>query len=604
MSLLVALNELMGQKFTIPHYQRGYRWEDQEVNELLDDLWAFQKDKESGDFYCLQPVVLQQNSKGSYAVLDGQQRLTTLYLILVYLEKNRKDDNYTDPLFSLNYETRRECETFLSEKKFTHSKIDSSNIDFYHICNAYQCIDNWFNDNKHSGAKSKLVPILLDKTDKGNRNVNIIRYEVDKKTNPIDVFIRLNVGKIPLTDAELTKALLLQSDKYSTDELEFNRMKLHNIASEWDIIETTLQEPAFWFFLNDNSNSRSTHIEFIFDLVANKINSDKKYFWDKANNKQMTLKKHATFLIFSEYLQDLIDNKKYTRIEAVEKVWSSVTEYYEFFKEWFLDRTLYHYIGLIITLKGNNVIDSLILQSKEKSKTKFTNYLKEQISTNIKTTKSIDKLVYEDDNGKPVDYKDIMKILLLHNVDTTLKSDKEKPRFPFELYKKENWSLEHIYARNSQSLTDIVKQKVWLEDHIKSLSNSNIKDSCKDLIEEMEKMLEQNEIDNDMFVLIQEKVYEATEKYSEFDNDENLQSIKNLCLLDKATNSQLSNSVFDVKREKIKKRELEGYYIPICSRNVFLKAYTAYPATNVYWTKVDRIEYFEDIKKTYIYYTN
>jgi uncharacterized protein with ParB-like and HNH nuclease domain len=52
-SKLIGVCELMGHKFTIPHYQRGYRWGDQEVTELLDDLWAFEKDRDSGEFYCL-----------------------------------------------------------------------------------------------------------------------------------------------------------------------------------------------------------------------------------------------------------------------------------------------------------------------------------------------------------------------------------------------------------------------------------------------------------------------------------------------------------------------------------------------------------------------
>jgi len=598
---LKSIYELMGQTFTIPHYQRGYRWEDQEVTELLDDLWAFQKEKESGDFYCLQPIVLQENENGNYDVLDGQQRLTTLYLLLVYLEERRKEDGYSQPLFSLNYSTREKCEEFLSIKKFSHSEIDSSNIDFYHICKAYQCIDKWFKNEKHSGAKSKLVPILLDKTEKGNRNVKIIRYEVEKETNPIDVFIRLNVGKIPLTDAELTKALLLQSDKYPPEGLEYNEMKLYNIATEWDVIETTLQDKAFWYFLNDKSNLKSTHIEFIFDLLANKIYEEKKYFEFKP-------KKYATFLIFSEYLQDLIDNevdgKKLSRIEAVEKIWGYIVEYFEYFREWFQNRTLYHYIGLLIALKGNGIIDFIIKESKRISKSKFREYLEQEIAEIVKSKKSLKELTYEDENGRKTDYQDIIKILLLHNVFTTLKSEKEKPLFPFELYKKQKWSLEHIYARNSQSLTDAVKQKEWLSDHIKSLSNSNPDGSFNELIDKMEKMKELYEIDNDTFEKMEEEVYDAIEECFEFGSDENIHLIKNLCLLDKATNSQLNNSVFDVKREKIKKRELTGLYIPVCTRNVFLKAYTAYPATNSYWTKTDRNDYLEDIENTYNFFVN
>jgi len=586
---LKSISWLMGKKFTIPHYQRGYRWEDQEVTELLDDLWDFQKNASKGEFYCLQPIVLRKKDDGDYDVLDGQQRLTTLYLLLIYLEQQRKDDNYNKSLFSLNYSTRKQCEKFLSEKHFIHNE-DDSNIDFHYICKAYQCINKWF--EKHSGAKSKLVSILLDETEKGKSiNVQVIHYEVEEDTNPIDVFIRLNVGKIPLTDAELTKALLLQSDKYSKEELDFNKMKLHNIATEWDIIETTLQDKAFWYFLNDSSNEKSTHIEFIFDLLANKINNANQYFDVKP-------KKYATFLIFSKYLQDLIDNSKKSRIEAVEKFWSEVMEYFQYFKEWFDNRTLYHYIGFLITVKGNNIIDTIIQKSKQLSKPKFRDYLEQGIALIVKNEKSLDKLAYEDEKG------DIIKILLLHNVYTTLESEKEKPRFPFELYKEQKWSLEHIYACNSQSLTDTAKQKEWLSDHIKSLSNSNSDDSYNGLISKMEEMKKQDEINNDAFEGIEDEVYEAIKKCFEFGNDENVHSIKNLCLLDGLTNSQLNNSVFDVKRGKIKKRELDGYYIPVCTKNVFLKAYTAYPTTNAYWTKTDRDAYFKSIEKTYNFFVN
>lgn len=601
---LRALCELMGKNFTIPHYQRGYRWEDQEVKELLDDLWAFQKDRNNGDFYCMQPIVLQKNKEGNYDVLDGQQRLTTLYLLLVYLEDRRFEDGYSQPLFNLNYSTREKSKIFLSEQTFTNKEIDSSNIDYYHICNAYKCIDTWFNDEKHRGAKSKLVPILLDKTEKGNRNVKFIWYEVDNEVNPIDVFIRLNVGKIPLTDSELTKALLLQSDKYPPEELDFNKMRLHNIAKEWDIIETTLQEKTFWSFLNDNSNNKSSHIEFIFDLLANKINHDNKYFWDKEKNKPKMPKKHPTFLVFSEYLQDLIDNKKFSRINAVEEIWSLVIEYFEYLNDWYKNSTLYHYIGFLIATESSKIIDSLIEESKRLSKRKFKEYIEKEIAKVVKVNKPINELVFEDEEGNKSDYSKIHRILLLHNVHTTLNSKNEKPLFPFELYNGTNWSIEHIYARNSESLTDTKKQKDWLHDHIKSLTNSNKEGLYTDLLYRMKEMSKQADIDNTAFDEIEEDLYKITDEYVEFGNNENVHLINNLCLLDKATNSQLNNSVFDVKREKIKLREFLGYYIPICTRNVFLKAYTAYPATNAYWTRDDRSDYLEDIENTYNFYVN
>lgn len=112
MSKTTPLIDFFDQTFRIPHYQRGYRWEAQEVTELLDDLWGFEKTSNKGEFYCLQPIVLKKNDKDGYDVLDGQQRLTTLYLLLVYLEDKRKEDNFNQQIFTLNYETRENCEHF------------------------------------------------------------------------------------------------------------------------------------------------------------------------------------------------------------------------------------------------------------------------------------------------------------------------------------------------------------------------------------------------------------------------------------------------------------------------------------------------------------
>ena len=59
-----------------------------------------------------------------------------------------------------------------------------------------------------------------------------------------------------------------------------------------------------------------------------------------------------------------------------------------------------------------------------------------------------------------------------------------------------------------------------------------------------------------------------------------------------------------LKREKIKERELAGHYIPVCTRNVFLKAYTSYPVNNAYWTDADREGYLSNIRETYNYFVN
>lgn len=66
--------------FYIPSYQRGYRWSETEVVRLLDDI--YQNGKKN---YCLQPVVVRKK-EDQYELIDGQQRLTTLYLIYKYMK--------------------------------------------------------------------------------------------------------------------------------------------------------------------------------------------------------------------------------------------------------------------------------------------------------------------------------------------------------------------------------------------------------------------------------------------------------------------------------------------------------------------------------------
>ena len=77
----VSVSELMGNKFYIPDYQRGYRWTHFEVTKLLEDLKEYKENrtKDSNNFYCMQPLVVFYNKeKEAWEVIDGQQRLTTL----------------------------------------------------------------------------------------------------------------------------------------------------------------------------------------------------------------------------------------------------------------------------------------------------------------------------------------------------------------------------------------------------------------------------------------------------------------------------------------------------------------------------------------------
>ena len=119
---LKTLNELSQYSFYIPAYQRGYRWTEQEVIDLLNDINEFTP-REVNDtektWYCLQPIVVKQKGENEYEVIDGQQRLTTVYLILHLLNQDyvvKKQDK----LFSMDYQTRKGSKNFLGYGYFEY----------------------------------------------------------------------------------------------------------------------------------------------------------------------------------------------------------------------------------------------------------------------------------------------------------------------------------------------------------------------------------------------------------------------------------------------------------------------------------------------------
>ena len=119
--------------FEVPAYQRGYRWGTEDVELLLEDI------TENGDKeYCLQPIVVKPQTPKRYELIDGQQRLTTLYLIFLCMKKKQLKN--PAPRFSIIYQTRPSSAHYLLHLDEARK---NDNIDFCHMYNAYQCIWKW-----------------------------------------------------------------------------------------------------------------------------------------------------------------------------------------------------------------------------------------------------------------------------------------------------------------------------------------------------------------------------------------------------------------------------------------------------------------------------
>lgn len=230
---LKPINDLLGENFLIPAYQRGYRWSERQVSELLEDVLAFQSSSEGRTregFYCLQPIVVKAADFAlAWEVVDGQQRLTTLFLILQYFNE-RLAERFRRKLYTINFETRPGSKEYLAELIEERSE---ENIDFHFLYRAKRTIEHWFEDKDH--LVNDFEAALLNR-------VKIIWYQLPDKANAVDAFTRLNVGKIPLTNAELVRALFLRSKNFPKVTANLTQLK---IAQEWDGMEKTLQNDDF-----------------------------------------------------------------------------------------------------------------------------------------------------------------------------------------------------------------------------------------------------------------------------------------------------------------------------------------------------------------------
>lgn len=264
---LKSIDELVTgecHRFFVDKYQRGYKWDSEQVRELLDDINNFSIEK---GFYCLQPIIVKYRyAEKAWELIDGQQRLTTIYLILSYLKSQH---------FHIKYKTRVSSEKFLeciheigiskemNWQGFLDQNKDYDNVDNYHFFNAYQTIMAWFEEDRK------------DFVDKICKHTKVIWYDVTSDSDKSDqedsikIFSRVNAGKIKLTDAELIKALLLNGSTVNVN----NYTAMVDRAKEWDDIEKTLQDDEFWYFINKSANTDKlpNRIEFLLGLVADDI---------------------------------------------------------------------------------------------------------------------------------------------------------------------------------------------------------------------------------------------------------------------------------------------------------------------------------------------
>lgn len=526
--------------FLVPSYQRGYRWERVQVETLLNDIF-----ENGANPYCLQPIVVRRRSDGRLELIDGQQRLTTIYIVYRYIQSVFSQVK-TD--FTIDYETRKETAKFFD--RMDDESLASTNIDFFFINKAHNTVVEWF--------KGKDVFVVSDFVKYLKQYVRVIWYELPEgdKNDSIGLFTRLNIGRIPLTNAELVKALFLCRNE------QVNYDKQMEIALQWDKMERDLHDDNLWYFLTRRDpEDYPTRIELVFDFMAGKKDGERDGYF--------------TFSWFSK------------RRDRLLSLWNDITTYFYRLKEWYSNDDIYHQVGYLVAV-GHCNIPQLKLETEKMRKSQMKEYLTQMIRKSVDCSEDYLDLQYTKPNQKRL----MSNILLLFNVVSLMRNGFGS-RFPFKEWNTKIWSLEHIHAQQSEGLNTIEKWHEWLNDHFEPVLE--IKGETE-LTDDMRKAIENDHLTGEQFNQLNVRVVNAL---SEDGDTDYVHTLSNMALLNCGDNTVLSNSLFDVKRNKIIEMDKQGRYIPYCTRMVFMKYYTKSDDVSYhFWGIKDREAYIKEIFDT------
>lgn len=570
--ILKAISDLNDYSFTVPYLQRGYRWKKENVIALIDDLYNFMKD-DSTDFYCLQPLTILGNGK-IVRVIDGQQRLTTIFLILKYLRSLPEVHTNKLPSYSLSFERDQNEE----RKTFLNNPIDSvnyNNIDYFHISQAYITISSYellkINAQKFVDLFSR---------SKGEKSVQFIWYDIVSSNKEHSSFEDLNSGKIHLSNADLIKALLLnRTNGYAN---------LEQIAAQYDEVQKSLENDRLWYMLRKesiNQEKGQSRMDILFNYVAG------------VNSKEYDIDNRASFNKFAKY-----------DIRLLREKWDETYETFLRLKDLSQDPYSFHFIGFLTYCRDEDAsIKWIVDMCKSNTKEVFISNLQRKVWDKVKKY-DLDSCAY----GIPSN-ADLRRIFVIHNIMTILKRYKELQKeeelrfyyeyFPFELLNTRTWNIEHIASHTDNSLEKEDDRKDWLE--------SIEKDYGEFLHEEKYKELSQLIIsaknslsDTALF----KKVKGRVELFFDDNKVENKNGLGNLILLDEHTNKYFHNSLFPKKRRIVliadggglhdEKGDIRSVFVPLCTKQAYLKSYNKSSNVSLMsWDQDDYDAYLADIKE-------
>lgn len=412
---LISVDKLLPWSFNIPLYQRGFRWKNEQVQQLLDDLNEFRATA-AAPFYFFQALVIAERNesrKDAFNVVDGQQRLTTINLLLNALNQTPQNTQQPKQL-SLTYERSPDGQTSLGALDEHYSKL------------ANVVIQEWIKKNPTS-IESMRNNVLGGK---------FLVYRV-KQEDELETFSRLNSGKIRAKDSELIKSVML------TPQLDEPFAVTQARAQEWDAIERALNhDPFFSFFTARGTWKEDDRMAVLLKWAGLSPNESEKQ------------KEVFPFLVCVQ--------KKIKGGTSRADLWKSIYTAYYRLAFWYDDPLMYHAVGWLIHRKGSATTVCLSDMSEAGTCQAQVGQYPEDKLLNI---------FYEN----PLLAHNY---LLLFNVAYCWRRWPMRYDF-CRHRKSDRWSLEHIFARNQGVFEKKDALEQYLNAELSDMEFQKYREDCK-----------------------------------------------------------------------------------------------------------------------------
>jgi len=533
-----CLTQYDSKCYHIPAYQRGYKWSSDEygaVSVLLNDIWdgyqAFTR-QERKEYYLQYitvkkaDVTINSHKEPCLEVIDGQQRLTTLSIIISVLNLQLNNKNISEDKlhyairenFFSNHIYKKEDLKILLSKTWDELILEKhyNKQDIFYLYSAAKKAQSFFIDK---GSEIEVFyEYLLSK-------VMLIVNSVESHVESEKVFKNLNSNKVPLTETELIKGLLITKiGRENPLKLRMNFTEIleirMNLGRQWD--EMTLwanKSEIKSFFFNGKEGMQQLLV-----LTALCMETDSHKLLQKEDEKDYPL--------FNFFHKNAKSSEVYQKLKSI----------YHSLKDWYTNDNIYNLLGFCKFVKDSK--DNTLTFLRDCYNQNDKQVLKKFLSDKVKTVLPLDVSVlrFGDHN------KEIHAVLLALSV---FKKDNEN-RFDFHQFIDHNWSLEHIFPQKPEGKKAILTEFQKLA--IKEILGENITDEIITLLKKSDRSEEEKEI-----------YYSALQELSQ------LNTIGNMCLLTGGDNSSNGCRFFKEKRQNILELIQKGSFVPKHTFDVFSK---------------------------------